>query len=158
MFLLFIRLAIKKREMEYKATVEPNVTCIARQQYQKIFGEGAPIPGYIEAQCTESESRSRRSVENVGTLILTFTFSEEIPFDCDIDCLNRISWILRFQFFEVQWRVRSGLTLTMTVLEASEQLNITLHTELQPQTDDPQITCTTGRILSQDKEICSKTF
>ena len=144
--------------MEYKATVGSNVTCIVRQQYRKIFGEGAPIPAYIEAQCTEGDSRHRRSVGEVGTLILTFTFSEEIPFDCDLNCLNRISWILRFQFFEAQWRISSGLTLAMANLETSEQLNITIHDKLQPQTDDPQIACTTGRILSQDQEVCSKRF
>ena len=142
--------------MEYKAKVDSNVTCIARQRFKEIRGESAPIPAYIEAQCGVSERRHKRLVADVGTIILTFTFSEEIPFDCDFNCLDTISWKLRFQFFEAQWRVSSGLTLTMTDLETSEPLNLTLHDNLQPLKDDPQVTCTSGQMLSQDQEICSK--
>ena len=100
-----------------------------------------------------SRSSGKRSATEVGTLIITFTFSEEIPFDCDFDCLDRIGWILRFQFFEAQWRVASGLALTITDLETSKQVNVTLNNELQPESDDPQETCTLGRLLSQDQRI-----
>ena len=151
-------LAIKKRVLEYKGKVESKETCLVRQKFKEIQGEDAPIPAYIEAQCKKSKRRRKRLVDEVGTLFLTFTFSEEIPFDCDFDCLDRISWTLRFQFFEVQWKVASGLSLTMTNVETSEQLNVTLNEELQPETDDPQVTCTSGRILSQDQEYCSKSL
>lgn len=149
-------IAIKKRVLKYQAFVVTNETCIVRQRYKKIYGENASIPAFIEAQCSPSRSSGKRSATEVGTLVITFTFSEEIPFDCDFDCLDRIGWILRFQFFEAQWRVASGLALTITDLETSKQVNVTLNNELQPESDDPQETCTLGRLLSQDQECCSK--
>ena len=109
-------LAIKTRVLEYKGKVESKEfeTCLVRQKFKEIQGEDAPIRAYIEAQCKKSKRRRKRLVDEVGTLFLTFTFSEEIPFDCDFDCIDRISWTLRFQFFEAQWRVASGLKLTIT--------------------------------------------
>ena len=155
---IFIPLAIKKPVMKYKAQVESNETCTARQKFKEIHGEDTAIPAFIEAQCKRSGSRRKRLVADGGKIFITFTFSAEIPFDCDFDCLDRISWTLRFQFFEAQWRVASGLKLTITDLETAEQLNVTLNEELQPETDDPQVTCTSGRILSQDQGFCSKSF
>ena len=151
-------IAIKKRVLSFKAVVVTNETCIVRQKYKEIRGENAPVPAYIEAQCRQSGSTRKRSTDGVGTLILTFTFLEEIPFDCNFDCLDRIGWILLFKFYEAQWKVAYGLTLTVTNLETSEQVNVTLNKELQPERDHPQVTCTSGRILSQDQEYCSKSF
>ena len=136
--------------------MQSNQTCLARQRYKEICGEDAPVPAYIETQCKQSAGRRKRSGAEVGTLVLTFTFSEEIPFDCDFDCLDRISWTLRFQLYEVQWRVSSGLALSATNLETSELVNFTLQGELQADNNDPQITCTSGQILSEDQEVCSK--
>ena len=66
-------------------------------EIQEICGEDAPIPAFIEAQCEASESRRKRAVTDNGTLVLTFTFSKEIPFDCDDSCLpDTISWTLSF--------------------------------------------------------------
>lgn len=129
-----------------------------RQKYKKIWGDNAPVSAYIEAQCRQSGSTRKRSTDEVGTLILTFTFLEEMPFDCNFDCLYRISWTLLYKFNEAQRKVAYGLTLTVTNLETSEQVNVTLNKELQPESDDPQVTCTSGRILSQDQEYCSKGF
>ena len=153
---IFILLAIKIRIMEYKGQVESNETCLFRQKFKEIYGQDTPIPASIEAQCKRSGSRRKRLVADGGKIFLKFTFSAEIPFDCDFDCLDRISWTLRFQFLDVQWKIASGLALTMTDLETSEQLNVTLHEELQPETNDPQVTCTSGQILSQDQGFCSK--
>ena len=149
-------LAIKQRVLKITGYVHSNETCLARQRYKEIRGEDAPVPAYITAQCKQSAGRHKRSGAEVGTLVLTFTFSEEIPFDCDFDCLDRISWTLRFQFFEAQWRVANGLALSFTKLETSELVNVTLEGELQADNDDPQITCTSGQILSQDQEVCGK--
>ena len=155
---IFIPLAIKKPRIIYIAQVESNETCLVRQKFKEIHGENTPIPAFIEAQCKRSGSRRKRLVADGGKIFLKFTFSAEIPFDCDFDCLDRISWTLRFQFLDVQYKIASGLSLTMTDLETSEQLNVTLHEELQPETDDPQVTCTSGQILSQDQGFCSKSF
>ena len=132
-------------------------TCLARQRFKEIRGEDAPVPAFIEAQCKSSESRRKRAVANsTGTLVLTFTFSEEIPFDCDDSCLDTISWTLRFQYFEAQWRIATGLALTLTDLETSQKQNITVKEELQLEDENPQVTCTPRRILSQNQEVCSK--
>ena len=137
---------------------ESNETCLARQKFREHRGEDTSIPPYIEAKCKPMGGRRKRSAAEVGTLVVTFTFSEEIPFDCDFDCLDRISWEVRFQFYEAQWRVASGFALTVTNLETSEQINITLNGELQADNDDPQITCTSGRVLSQDQDVCGKSI
>ena len=133
-----------------------NETCLVRQKFKEIHGEDAPIPAFIEAQCRPSESRRKRAVADNGTLVITFTFSKEIPFDCDDSCLDTISWRLRFQYFEAQWRIATGLALTFTDLETFEKLNITVEGELQLIDENPQVKCTLGRILSQDQEVCSK--
>ena len=154
---LCMLLAIKQRVLKITGWVKSNETCLARQRYKEICGEDAPVPAFIIAQC-QSESRHKRSAAEVGTLVLTFTFSEEIPFDCDFDCLDRISRTLRFQLYEVQWRVANGLALSATNLETSELVNFTLQGELQADNDDPQITCTSGQILSEDQEVCGKNW
>lgn len=141
-----------------RGQVESNETCLARQKFRESRGKDTPIPEFIEFQCKQMESRSKRSAAEVGTLIVTFTFSEEIPFDCDFDCLDRITWDLRFQFYEAQWRVATGFNLTVTDLETSEQINVTLKGELEADNDEPQITCTSGRVLSQDQEVCGKSI
>ena len=138
--------------------VESNKTCLARQKYRQYNEEDTLIPAYIEAQCKPMGGRRKRSAAEVGTLVVTFTFSEEIPFDCDFDCLDRISWEVRFQFFEAQWRVANGLALSVTNLETSEQVNVTLKGKLEADNDDPQITCTSGRVLSQDQDVCGKSI
>ena len=138
--------------------VESNETCLARQNFRKYRGEDTTIPAFIEAQCKLMGGRHKRSAAEVGTLIVTFTFSEEIPFDCDFDCLDKITWDLRFQFYEAQWRVASGFALTITNLETSEQVNVTLNGELEADNDEPQITCTSGRVLAQDQEVCGKSI
>ena len=141
--------------MTITVQVESNKTCLARQRYKEIHGENAPIPAFIAFQCKQSESRHKRTAAEVGTLIVTFTFSEDIPFDCDVNCFDRISWTLRFQFFEAQWRIATGLALSVTNLETSELINVTLQGKLTAD-DDAQITCTSGQILSQDQEVCGK--
>ena len=138
--------------------VESNETCLARQKFRQYKGEDTPIPASIEARCKQNGGRRKRSAAEVGTLVVTFTFSEEIPFDCDFDCLDRISWEVRFQFFEAQWRVANGLALSVTNLETSEQINVTLKGKLEADNDDPQITCTSGRVLSQDQDVCGKSI
>ena len=153
---LFILTAIKKRVLVLEGQATSNTTCLARQRYKDIRGEDAPIPAYIEAQCKAGESRRKREVADTGTLVLTFTFSEEIPFDCDDSCLDTISWTLRFKYYEAQWRIATGLALTFTDLETSEKLDITVTEELELEDENPQIKCTLGRILSQDQEVCSK--
>ena len=135
--------------------VKSNETCLARQKFAE-HKEDTPIPAYIEAQCKPMGGRHKRSAAEVGTLVVTFTFSEEIPFDCDFECLDKITWDLRFQFYEAQWRVATGLVLTVTNLETSEQVNVTLSGELEADNDEPQITCTSGRVLSQDQDVCGK--
>ena len=142
--------------MEYKGNVNSKETCLARQRFKEIRGKGVTVPAFIEAQCKASGSRRKRAVTDNGTLVLTFTFSEEIPFDCDASCLDTISWTLRFQYYEAQWRIATGLALTITDVETSEQLSITVKEELELETENPQVTCTPGRILSQDQEVCSK--
>ena len=137
---------------------ESNETCLARQHFRKYRGADTPIPAYIEAQCKPMGGRRKRSAAEVGTLVITFTFSEEIPFDCDFDCLDRITWGLRFQFYEAQWKVANGLALSVTNLETSEQVNVTLKGKLEADNDEPQITCTSGRVLSQDQEVCGKSI
>ena len=131
-------------------------TCLARQRFKDIRGENASIPAFIEAECKPSESRRKRAVADTGTLVLTFIFSKEIPFDCDDSCLDTISWTLRFQYYEAQWRIATGLALTFTDLETSQKQNITVKEELQLEDENPQVKCTLGRILSQDQEVCSK--
>ena len=132
-------------------------TCLARQRFKEIRGEDAPVPAFIEAQCKSSESRRKRAVANsTGTLVLTFTFSEEIPFDCDDSCLDTMSSTLHLQYYEAQWRIATDLPLTITDLETSEKHNITVKEVLQLEDDNPQVTCTSGRILSRDQEVCSE--
>ena len=137
---------------------ESNETCLARQKFREYKGEDTPIPDSIKAACKRKGGRRKRSAAEVGILVVTFTFSEEIPFDCDFDCLDRIMWGLRFQFYEAQWRVASGFALTITDLETSEQVNVTLKGELEADNDEPQITCTSGRVLSQDQDVCGKSI
>ena len=141
-----------------RGQVESNETCLARQKFREYNGEDTPIPASIEARCKQNGGRRKRSAAEVGTLVVTFTFSEEIPFHCDFDCLDRITWGLRFQFYEAQWRVATGFALTVTNLETSEQVNVTLKGELEADNDEPQITCTSGRVLSQDQEVCGKSI
>ena len=150
-------LAIKKSNLLITGWVESNETCRPRQEYRKRFGSNVPIPAYIDFQCRQSGSRHIRSATDEGTLIVTFTFSEEIPFNCDFECLDRISWTLRFQFYEIQWRVATGLTLSVVNLETSEQVNVTLMGELQAESE-LQISCALGQILSQDQGFCSKSL
>ena len=138
--------------------VESNETCLARQKFREYKGEDSAIPAYIEGQCKLMGGRRKRSAAEVGTLFVTFTFSEEIPFDCDFDCLDRITWDLRFQFYEAQWKVATGFALIVTDLETSEQVNVTLKGELETDNDEPQITCTSGRVLSQDQDVCGKSI
>ena len=137
--------------------VESNETCLARQNFRK-YGEDTPIPVYIEAQCKLMGGRRKRSAAEVGTLVVTFTFSKEIPFDCTSDCLDKITLGLRFQFYEAQRRVATGFALTVTDLETSEQVNVTLEGELEADNDEPQITCTSGRVLSQGQDVCGKSI
>ena len=150
-------LAIKKSNLLITGWVESNETCRPRQEYKERFGSNVPIPAHIEFQCRQSGNRHKRSTMEEGTLIITFTFSEEIPLNCDFECLDRISWTLRFQFYEIQWMVATGLTLSVVNLETSEQVNVTLMGELQADSD-LQITCGPGQILSQDQRFCSKSL
>ena len=133
-------LAIKKSNLLITGWVESNETCRPRQEYKKRFGSNVPIPAHIEFQCRQSGNRHKRSAMEEGTLIITFTFSEEIPLNCDFKCLDRISWTLCFQFYEIQLMVATGSTLSVVNLETSEQVNVTLTGELQADSD-LQITC-----------------
>ena len=152
---IFILLAIKKRILKIAGYVESNETCLVQQNFRK-YNTNVTFPKYIEAKCKQSSSQRKRSAAEVGILVITFTFTEEIPFNCNFDCLDRIGATLRFQFFEVQRRVASGLALSVANLETSELVNISLQGELQADNGDSQITCTSGQVLSQDQEFCSK--
>ena len=147
--------AIKKRVLVFRGSVTLNQTCLARQRFKEILGEDVPIPAYIEAECKSRESRHKRAIaNNTGTLVLTFTFSEEIPLDCNFSCLNRIRWKLRNQYFEVQWKIASGLSLTITYSDISEQLSLILEGNLEVESDSPLITCTPGGVLFKDQGYC----
>ena len=150
-------IAIKKSHLLMTARVESNEKCRPRQEYKKRFGSNVPIPAHMEYQCRQSGSRHIRSASDEGILIITFTFSEEIPFNCDFECLNRIRLTLGFQFYKFQWRFATGLTLSVVNLETSEQVTLTLMGELQADSD-LQITCASGQILSQNQGFCSKSL
>lgn len=135
--------------------VESNETCLAHQKFREFHEHDALLPAVIEAQCKQlSTSRQEGSAAEVGTLVISFTFSQVVPFSCSSACIHKLQFPLRSRFEAVQRRVASGLALFIENLETSDLLNVTLHGELHAENNNIQITCQSGQMLSED--ICSK--
>ena len=135
--------------------MESNETCLAHQKFREFPEQDALLPAVIEAKCKQlSTSRQNGSAAEVGKLVITFTFSQVIPFSCGSACIHKLQFPLRSRFEAVQQRVASGLALFMENLETSDLVNVTLHGKLHVGNDNVQITCQSGQMLSED--ICSK--
>ena len=132
--------------------MESNETCLAHQEFTEFHEEDALVlPVVIEAKQL-SGSRQNGSASE-GTLVITFSFSQVIPFSCGSACIQKIQFPLHLWFEEVQQRVASGLALAIENLETSDLVNVTLHGKLHVGNDNVQITCQSGQMLSED--ICS---
>lgn len=152
---IFTLLAIKEQLAVITGHVESNETCLAHQRFRVFHEQGALFPAVIEAQCKQpSVSRQKGSAAEVGTLVITFTFSQVIPFSCSSVCIHKMHFTLRSRFHTVQRKVDSGLALFIENLETSDLVNVTLHGKLYAGNNNVQITCPSGQMLSED--ICSK--
>ena len=137
-----------------KGHMESNETCLAHQKFREFHEEDALLPVVIEAKCKQLSGSRQNGSASEGTLVITFTFLQVIPFSCGSACIQKIQFPLHLWFEEVQQRVASGLALVIENLETSDLVNVTLHGKLHRGNDNVQITCQSGQMLSED--ICSK--
>ena len=108
-------------------------------------------------QCLNRRSlQGKRSVGDDTELELTFTFSEEVPLNCDADCLNDIALNLYFKAWDLELRIALE-TIHVTVMNVNSlsEENVTLSGTLAIN-HATQMTCDPGRILSEDETFCCK--
>lgn len=130
--------------------------CPEYHQYRaQTTGSSRLPPANITAVCTRSSQQGKRSVD--GTFLkLTFTFSEQVPLNCDTVCLDNIAWNLFFAALDLEARIASE-TLLITLMDLSSLVenNVTLNNALTI-SPKPQKNCNTGSILSADEQFCCK--
>ena len=152
---IFLTVAVQKPKLTLQAIMVILRNCTVYQQYQASGGRG--IPQDIRVQCLNRRSlQGKRSVGDDTELELTFTFSEEVPLNCDADCLNDIALNLYFKAWDLELRIALE-TIHVTVMNVNSlsEENVTLSGTLAIN-HATQKACDPGRILSEDETFCCK--
>ena len=151
----FYTVAIRRPRLMLQTIMAILRNCTEYQQYQASGGQG--ISQDIRVECLNGHSlQGKRSVGDDTQLVLTFTFSEEVPLNCDADCLDNLALNLYFKAWDLELRIALE-TIHLTIMNENslDEENVTLSGTLAI-SDTTQKTCGTGRSLSEDETFCCK--
>ena len=151
----FYTVAVQRPRLTLQAIMSILRNCTVYQQYQASGGRG--IPQDIRVQCLSRRSlQGKRSVGDDTQLVLTFTFSEEVPLSCDADCLDNLALNLYFKAWDLEIRITlETIHVTVTNVNSLGEENVTLSGTLAIN-EATRKACDTGRILSEDETFCCK--